>query len=923
MNPIYLPFHGLRTRVGMMVVCLLGIFAGELEGQCIRTVPVANNTQLSSALTAALPGDCIVLANGTYTAFTITRDGTAANPIVIRAANQGQATVSAGTIRLNGTAYVTVDGLRITSPGGSINVDDKDRNVIVSFFNADNCRITNSTFNPTTMPGNTNWVMLSGASNNNRVDHNKFGPTPNWDVHFVWPCGHDVITGVTKPADRTPWAEGNGPFNPRMARNTRIDHNHFIGNGAGNGGEAIVLGGIGMTGDYQLLGSIVEFNLFEDCSGDAEVISIKSSGNFIRYNTMRRCKAMIVSRAGNQNRIEGNFIFGEGVSGTGGIRFYEKDHVIFNNYIECESPALLTGNGDNYAGTFSHAQTFRARIVHNTFVSTSGGTVNLAYGSHDLKPVQTTFANNIVRSNAGSCITGLTGPTGSVYAQNILTPTGTGTPGASGTGWLAQDPALVRTGELLKLSAGSNAINEANTSYYSFVTEDADGQLRNYPDIGADEFSGATITRKPLTGADVGPGASDPEPPVCEPVIASGDDGNVAANVLDNNLATRWSANGDGQWLQFCLSDTLTVTGVKIAFYSGNTRTSTFDILLSHDGITWLNGALGVVSSGLGTNLESFNISYTPAKYVRIVGHGNSVNAWNSYTEVKVETTTSGGQTFTLFPVHDAYVRDGTNANITHGITDSLQLITKVSPAGQLNNAREAFLQFDGSFVSGNITRVTFNAYGKVDGTAVPSVGIYLDPVADTTWTEASLTWNNKPAAGSTPLGLSTVTNTAFAFITWDVTDYVKAELAAGRRQFGFRMRSATAHDPRVFWGSDESTLGGRPFISVETTVPGPTAGTQQQSLALEEEVAGTMKFTAFPNPFKGSSIITFQLAQSGYTNLSIYDITGKQVAVLINGNLTAGHHRAIFTPVLKAPGVYVARIANNGKTITKRIVKE
>ncbi len=35
--------------------------------------------------------------------------------------------------------------------------------------------------------------------------------------------------------------------------------------------------------------------------------------------------------------------------------------------------------------------------------------------------------------------------------------------------------------------------------------------------------------------------------PVCEPVTASSNDGNLPANVLDNDLNTRWSASGDGQ----------------------------------------------------------------------------------------------------------------------------------------------------------------------------------------------------------------------------------------------------------------------------------------------------------------------------------------------------------------------------------------
>ncbi|MGX5819288.1 discoidin domain-containing protein [Chitinophaga lutea] len=126
--------------------------------------------------------------------------------------------------------------------------------------------------------------------------------------------------------------------------------------------------------------------------------------------------------------------------------------------------------------------------------------------------------------------------------------------------------------------------------------------------------------------------------PSCVPASASTDDGNVPANVLDNDLNTRWSASGDPQWIQFCLNTVQTVTGVDIAFYNGDTRTSTFDILLSQNGTTWTTAASGLVSSGTTVNAETFNITPATAKYVRIVGHGNSVNAWNSYTEVDILT---------------------------------------------------------------------------------------------------------------------------------------------------------------------------------------------------------------------------------------------------------------------------------------------
>ena len=74
---------------------------------------------------------------------------------------------------------------------------------------------------------------------------------------------------------------------------------------------------------------------------------------------------------------------------------------------------------------------------------------------------------------------------------------------------------------------------------------------------------------------------------------------------------------------------------MKIAFYSGDTRTSTFDIQTSNDGSSWTTRS-SRTSSGTSTALETFDFTDVSARYVRILGHGNSANLWNSYTEVEV-----------------------------------------------------------------------------------------------------------------------------------------------------------------------------------------------------------------------------------------------------------------------------------------------
>jgi Concanavalin A-like lectin/glucanases superfamily/F5/8 type C domain/Bacterial Ig domain/Calcineurin-like phosphoesterase len=116
---------------------------------------------------------------------------------------------------------------------------------------------------------------------------------------------------------------------------------------------------------------------------------------------------------------------------------------------------------------------------------------------------------------------------------------------------------------------------------------------------------------------------------------ASGNDGNVPSNVLDNNLNTRWSSFGVGQFVTADLGSTQNICGVDIAWYLGNQRTYNFVISTSTDGTTFTNKFSGS-SSGTTLNSEKYTFASTDARYVRVTVNGNSVNNWASITELDV-----------------------------------------------------------------------------------------------------------------------------------------------------------------------------------------------------------------------------------------------------------------------------------------------
>jgi len=75
-----------------------------------------------------------------------------------------------------------------------------------------------------------------------------------------------------------------------------------------------------------------------------------------------------------------------------------------------------------------------------------------------------------------------------------------------------------------------------------------------------------------------------------------------------------------------------------------------------------------------------------------------------------------------------------------------------------------------------------------------------------------------------------------------------------------------------------------------------------------------------YPNPFNPSTTISFSLPSQTRVKLAVYDVLGKIVATLIDGDAAAGTHRAVWNGCTShglpaASGVYVYRLESDGMT--------
>lgn len=79
-----------------------------------------------------------------------------------------------------------------------------------------------------------------------------------------------------------------------------------------------------------------------------------------------------------------------------------------------------------------------------------------------------------------------------------------------------------------------------------------------------------------------------------------------------------------------------------------------------------------------------------------------------------------------------------------------------------------------------------------------------------------------------------------------------------------------------------------------------------------------------YPNPFNSSTIVTYELSQPGFVNLSIYNIAGQKVASLINQNHEVGAYNVTWNADDLSSGIYLARIAvgSSSKTIKMELLR-
>ncbi len=94
------------------------------------------------------------------------------------------------------------------------------------------------------------------------------------------------------------------------------------------------------------------------------------------------------------------------------------------------------------------------------------------------------------------------------------------------------------------------------------------------------------------------------------------------------------------------------------------------------------------------------------------------------------------------------------------------------------------------------------------------------------------------------------------------------------------------------------------------------TSGEQEMEVASRFDLRQN-----YPNPFNPTTTIQFVLPESAQATLRVYDVIGREVATLVDENLSAGTHKVTFDAASLSSGIYLYRLEAGSFRQTKKMI--
>ncbi len=94
----------------------------------------------------------------------------------------------------------------------------------------------------------------------------------------------------------------------------------------------------------------------------------------------------------------------------------------------------------------------------------------------------------------------------------------------------------------------------------------------------------------------------------------------------------------------------------------------------------------------------------------------------------------------------------------------------------------------------------------------------------------------------------------------------------------------------------------------------------QPEGIADNAEVSALGTFKVYPNPVQGVCHLDYQLANTAQVDIAVYDMQGRQVSTIYQGQQAAGAHQLSWDGSSLNPGVYIVRLQVGKYVVNRKI---
>ncbi len=346
------------------------------------------------------------------------------------------------------------------------------------------------------------------------------------------------------------------------------------------------------------------------------------------------------------------------------------------------------------------------------------------------------------------------------------------------------------------------------------------------------------------------------------------------------------------------------------------------------------NGGINWVQQASGTSNDLYCICFmeTSGGPVMAVGEGGIIlRTTNNGTNW---VTISSPTTRTLRDISDYnFVAVGDSGTILKSSNTGQNWVMLPSPTTEQLNATSAI--FSNYIVGNNGTVLKGFSSGTnwvltPSGTSANLYGVPLFGNTDITIGTGGIIWRSSDF-GASWFFQNSNTSVTLRSVEYSVNNTSKIYIcgAAGTilkstnngSLFGFQNTPTTQDLNSIFFYLDDLTgyCCGNNGTILKTTTGGGTIITAVNS-GNEAPVKYSLEQN-YPNPFNPETIIKFSIPKDAETKITVSDISGKEISVLLNRFIRAGRYEISFNGAAYSRGIYFYTISSDGFTETRKMI--